>query len=427
MKKQISLLVIFFLFGINLYSQYTVKTVPDPKETGLGFVSNPDNILTPEDVFTIDSLIQIVQDLSKAQIDVVALQSIGDAVPKNFATELFNYWHIGDAETDNGLLILLVMDQRRVEFETGYGTEQILPDAKCYEIQQEYMVPEFKAGNYGKGVVNGVRAVTDIFLDKTDLIKPTESSHLQIDNTEDSYSFSDDNYSYKPHRLSEFQIFYLTACIAATFLFLLLLLISVLNKDFFARYQTLRIFKLYFWFILFPVPFIAVYFWVKYLTEKWRNTPRISAKTGKIMHKLSEKEDDKFLEKGQVAEETVKSVDYDVWISDEEGDVLIQKYKRWFSKYNACPKCKYKTYYKVYDKTITSATYTSSGTGERLYQCTNCGHSKKIRYTIPKKTRTSSSGSGSSSWSGGSSSWSSGGSSSWGGGSSGGGGAGSSW
>ncbi len=427
MKKRNFFILTFLLWGITGFSQYTVNTVPDPKKSGPGFVSNPDNILSNNDVFIIDSLIQEVQDSAKAQIAVVVLQSIGDVVPKTFATELFNYWHVGDAETDNGLLILLVMDQRRVEFETGYGTEQILPDVKCYEIQQNYMVPEFKAGNYGKGLVKGVRVSVNLLLNKSEDIKPMKSTKQTPENTLYNDDSSDNDYHYRSSKLSEFQVFYLTACITAIFLFFVLLLISVFNKDFFARYQILRIFRLYFWFILFPIPFIGIYFWVKFLTEKWRNTPRVSAKTGKIMHKLSETEDDKFLEKGQIAEEIVKSVDYDVWISDEEEDVLIQKYKRRFSKYNACPKCKYKTYYKVYDKVITSATYSSSGTGERLYKCTNCGHSKKIRYTVPKKTRTSSSGSGSSSWSGGSSSWSSGGSSSWGGGSSGGGGAGSSW
>lgn len=210
-------------------------------------------------------------------------------------------------------------------------------------------------------------------------------------------------------------------------LFVILLLVSILNKNRFVRYQILRVFRLYIWFIVFPIPFVGVFFFVKYLTEKWRNTPRISARTGKIMHKLSEEEDNQYLEKGQIAEERVKSVDYDVWVSGEEGDILIQSYKRWFSKYNACPKCKFKTYYKVYDKVISAATYSSSGTGEKHYSCKNCSHSKTVRYTIPKKTKTSSSSSGSSSWGSSSSSWSSGGSSSWGGGSSGGGGAGSSW
>lgn len=422
MKKNIILIIGILFLNLYSYSQWTVQTVPDPKVSGKGFVSNPDDILTITAVAFLDNIIQEVQDSSKAEIAIVMLQSIGNEIPKTFAGELFNFWGIGNAETDNGLLILFVMDQRRIEFETGYGTEQILSDAKCYEIQQEYMVPRFKEANYGQGIIDGTEEVVRIFMGRAEEITPSGTEDTESSN---DYNYNDENeydYDYSFYGRNKGLInFYFILAAAALILFFVFFIISLSNKDYFERYQRLRLFRLYFWFILFPFPFIAVYIFVRIITEKWRNTPRISEKTGLIMHKLSESEDNEFLEKGQVSEEKVRSVDYDVWISEEEGDILIQSYKRWFSKYNACPKCKYKTYYKVYDKVIRQPTYTSTGTGEKSYKCTNCGHAKVYTYTIAKKTKTSSSSSGSSS-----SSWG-GGSSSWGGGSSGGGGAGSSW
>jgi len=428
MRKLLFVASLFIISYNFSFSQWTVKSIPDPKIYGSGFVSNPDTILNYEEVVYLDSIVQILQDSSKAEIAIVMLQSIGNAVPKSFAIELFNYWHIGNAETDNGVLILFVMDQRRIEFETGYGTEQILSDAKCYSIQQKFMVPHFKKENYGQGIIDGVKETVRVLMKGADEIIPSTTITPPAENT-----LNNEVYEYKYNPIKDFYYRYvyiinnyLIAIAFAFGLFVLLFSLSISNKDYFARYQMLRIFRTYFWFIVFPIPFIGIYFFVKYITEKWRNTKRVSAKTGLVMHKLSEQEDDMYLEKGQIAEELVKSVDYDVWVSGEEGDILIQTYKRWFSKYNACPKCKYKTYYKVYDRTITPATYSSSGTGERKHKCTNCGHTKKTRYTIPKKTKSSSSSSSSSSWSGGSSSWSGGGSS-WGGGSSGGGGAGSSW
>jgi len=432
MKKVFILFVFLSLLFSETFSQWTVKSVPDPKAKGNFFVSNPDKILTDSQVFYLDSIIQEVQDSSKAEIAVVLLQSIGQSVPKSFATELFNYWKVGKEGTDNGLLILFVMDQRRIEFETGYGTEKILSDAKCFEIQQDFMVPRFKEGDYGQGMIDGIQEVVNIFMGRALEITPEEtSSSVDYSNDYTPYDYDYDyKYSFYDRYLEEIKL-YLFLMIGACAIFFILLIISFINKDYFVRYQTLRIFRLYIWFILFPVPFIALYILTRKLTEKWRNTPRISARTGLMMHKLSEEEDDNYLEKGQIAEEKVKSVDYDVWISGEEGDVLIQSYKRWFSKYNSCPKCKFKTYYKVYDKVIVSPTYSSSGTGEKLYKCTNCGHSKTITYTIPKKTKSSSSSSGSRSYGSNSSSWGSSSSyssgSSLGGGSSGGGGAGSSW
>ena len=76
----------------------------------------------------------------RAHLDVVLVRSLGELVPKTAATALFNKWKIGSKATNNGLLMLLVLDQRRVEFEPGYGLEADLPDNICYRIQQRYML-----------------------------------------------------------------------------------------------------------------------------------------------------------------------------------------------------------------------------------------------------------------------------------------------
>lgn len=429
MKKVRSSLIAFaLLLVVTANAQWTVQTVPNPINTPNSYVSNPDKILTAEQVSMIDAMLKQTQDSSKAQVAVVVLQSIGGSVPKNFATELFNFWGLGTKESNNGLLILLVMDQRRIEFETGYGLEGILPDAKCFQIQQDYMVPRFKEGNYGQGMIDGVAATVEIIMGRAPEISSTTTSQQTTTYSSEDYGY---NYDYSQDYRTYYNPyksglgFYIRATLLFLLLYVILYSITLFQKDYFERYKTLRIFNLYIWFILFPIPFILLYIYNKKLLEKWRNTPRISAKTGKVMHKLSEEDDDRFLQAGQLTEEQIKSVDYDVWVTDEEDDILILGYKRWFSKYSGCPKCKYKTYFKEYDRVLQAATYSSSGRGERKYRCMNCQHTKIETYTIPRKTKSSSGSSYSSSSSRSSSSF--GGSRSWGGGRSGGGGAGSSW
>ena len=56
-------------------------------------------------------------------------------------------------------MILFVLDQRKITFETGYGLEGILPDAICKRIQTRYMLPEFKTENYDKGMLQGLNAI----------------------------------------------------------------------------------------------------------------------------------------------------------------------------------------------------------------------------------------------------------------------------
>ena len=154
------LIAILCLCSFRLHAQtaYTIESVPNPKNGGSGYVSDPDDILSSADELRLNQLISEMEDSTTAQVAVVIVQSIGTVNPKFFTTELFNHWGIGQADVDNGLLIFTVMDQRRTEFETGYGLEGVLPDVICYRIGMQELVPEFKLGNYGQGLINAVES-----------------------------------------------------------------------------------------------------------------------------------------------------------------------------------------------------------------------------------------------------------------------------
>lgn len=148
-------------------ASYTIETVPNTHLSDRNNrVSNPDGILKPEDVSSINQKLQLVEDSLSIEVAVVAIESIGDNDARMFATDLFKYWGIGKKGEDNGLLILLVTDpaQRAIVFETGYGIEGILPDAICYRLQQKYMIPDLKVGNFSQGMAKGVVAVGDYLL-----------------------------------------------------------------------------------------------------------------------------------------------------------------------------------------------------------------------------------------------------------------------
>ena len=100
-----------------------------------------------------------------AKVAVVVVNSIGDAVPHDLGVDLFNKWGIGRAQKDNGLLVLLVMDQRSIEFITGKGTEGVLPDILCKKIQENYMVPYAKENNFDQCVISGIEQVVRVIED----------------------------------------------------------------------------------------------------------------------------------------------------------------------------------------------------------------------------------------------------------------------
>jgi uncharacterized protein len=194
----------------------------------------------------------------------------------------------------------------------------------------------------------------------------------------------------------------------------------VAKDDFYDKYVNVRKLRLWGFLIAFPLPFVFVWFYLKRKMNYFRNAPRYNKLTGELMRKLSEAEEDEYLERGQIMEEEIGSVDYDVWVTPSGDDFLILKYEKYYSKFIKCPECGFKTYYLAQTKTIKRATTYSTGKRLKRHECKNCAYAKERIIILPKIQ--TSSGGGSSSGGGGF-----GGGSSWGGGSSGGGGAGVSW
>lgn len=135
---------------------------------------------------------------------------------------------------------------------------------------------------------------------------------------------------------------------------------------------------------------------------------------------LDDSSEDAHLTSAQTTEESIRSVDYDVWWCERCHDPLILRYGRWFSGYSSCPECNAKTKSST-STTLSRATEYSSGSERIDERCANCSFSNSYTRTIPRITRSSSSSS-SSSWSSSSRS-----SSSFGGGSSSGRGSSGSW
>jgi uncharacterized protein len=163
-----------------------LAAIPDPKTLGETYVSDPDQVLGLGTAPALNARLDSLDRSGRAHIDVVLVRSVGTAVPKTVATALFNKWKIGRKDIDNGLLMLLVLDQRRVEFETGYGLEADLPDIICYRIQQRYMVEPARAGDYDLAVQQGVAALIGRLRPAPALPKPvlataTDSARYYVD------------------------------------------------------------------------------------------------------------------------------------------------------------------------------------------------------------------------------------------------------
>lgn len=178
MKRLIGLMLFLLVatlsFATGEEKQYTLQDVPNVRlNDARQYVSDPSHILSGSARDTINAVLARLEESTGIETAVVMLPSIGEEDIFNFAHELFRQWGIGKKKSNNGLLILFVMDQRKVRFTVGYGLEGTMTDAMSKRIQMQRMVPRFKAGDWDGGMVDGVRAAAQV-LDGSMQPEPTD-------------------------------------------------------------------------------------------------------------------------------------------------------------------------------------------------------------------------------------------------------------
>ena len=322
--------------------------IPNPRVKDGTWVTDMPRALRADTVARLNQSIGEIERTHGVEMAVVVVRSLDGLSIEEYAEQLFNLWGIGKKNRDNGLLFLWSTGDRKVRVEVGYGLEGVLPDGKAGAILDGYVIPRFKDGQFDAGVIAGVDAVLAAARD--------EPVALPAMGTE-SYE-SDGWLSWLP------------------------------------------------WLGSIPVGVGGITAFRKWRRYRRRKCPQCHTR----MSLLSDSDDDELLEKGQVAEERIGSVDYDVWKCPACSHHFTLRYAKWLSSHEKCPQCSNRTKSST-ESVIRAATTSSSGSAMVLEKCAFCSFTNEYTKTLPRITQSSSSSSGSS------------GGSSFGGGSSGGGGA----
>lgn len=154
MKRILLILVTVFSFAI-VFGQ-TVLPRPNPPR----LVNDAANVLSPEQVEILEHKLVALDDSSSNQIAVVLIKTLGDYAIEDYAVKLFREWGIGNKKTNNGVLIIAAIDDRKVWIEVGYGLEGAIPDVTASSIYRNEIVPSFKEQNYYRGIDNAINALT---------------------------------------------------------------------------------------------------------------------------------------------------------------------------------------------------------------------------------------------------------------------------
>ncbi len=116
-------------------------------------------ILDPAVRGELESRLARFEEQTSNQIVVAVVPTLEDESLEGFAERLFRYWELGQRSRDNGVLVLVVLDERLVRIEVGYGLEGVLTDATCARIIRNDIVPEFRSGDFDNGLRRAVGSI----------------------------------------------------------------------------------------------------------------------------------------------------------------------------------------------------------------------------------------------------------------------------
>lgn len=373
----IPIIIVLGFLGLNART-YTVDEIPNVHlQDSMRFVSNPDGILSPATVAELDAGLKYVRRNTSAEAVIVVVDDIEGGDIDTFATELFGKWQLGKSDLDNGLLILVAKDLRRVVIRPGYGLEGVLPDITCGRILREQMFPRFREGDYNGGISAAFNTISQILNDpvnREEILSREADADFAGHNGDDDVNF--------------FSV-YLVVVAALTFCLLIVLVIVYADsrkKNRHERYVELVKLKpvyLAATFLGLGIPLIASLPLV-ILLYRLRNAPHRCSQCGTQMKKIDEVHDNEYLNRAQDLEEQIGSVDYDVWLCPNCGETDIEPYVNQASTYQECEQCHAHTAALRQNRIIRRPTTTREGQGVHDYGCLNCGHVTSKPYSIAK-------------------------------------------
>jgi len=151
----------FFLFYIFCSSlaiaQYTIPEKPKGKEQTS--VYDYINLLSPSEKTTLEQKLIRYSDSTSTQIVIAIINSTQGENINYLGAQWGQKWGIGQKGKDNGVLILLAKNDRKIAINTGYGVEGSLTDAMSRRIIQKVIIPHFKTDNFYTGLNSGSNAI----------------------------------------------------------------------------------------------------------------------------------------------------------------------------------------------------------------------------------------------------------------------------
>lgn len=159
-RRMRSLIVTWIAVGLAVCLGSIAFAFDFPPLTGR--VVDQANVMTAQSRSDIESKLMALEDKSGVQLVVATVKSLQGSDIESYANELFRFWKIGQAQKNDGVLLLVAPAEHKVRIEVGYGLEGTLTDALSSVIISSAVIPRFKAGDFSGGIGRGVDGVISI-------------------------------------------------------------------------------------------------------------------------------------------------------------------------------------------------------------------------------------------------------------------------
>jgi len=152
-------LLFLFLFGMNLsFAQFTIPKKPSFQTSVYDYA----NLLSPTEKSQLESKLIRYSDSTSTQMVVITIEDLKGEYIGTLAPQWGQEWGIGQKDEDNGIVILLSKNDRKIHISPGYGAEVRLTAGVNGEIIRNIITPEFKAGSYYNGLNKGADAIFEV-------------------------------------------------------------------------------------------------------------------------------------------------------------------------------------------------------------------------------------------------------------------------
>jgi uncharacterized protein len=149
-----------FLFGLCSleFFNYTYAQKPVPELWGVR-VHDDAHALKQETVDQLERELKAYEDSTSNQIAILIVHSLDGEVLETYSLEVAEKWKLGKKDKDNGVLLLVAVDDHKIRIEVGQGLEGVLTDAQSSRIVRNEVAPEFRRGDYDAGIKAGITGI----------------------------------------------------------------------------------------------------------------------------------------------------------------------------------------------------------------------------------------------------------------------------